>query len=169
MAHGILFSGIIFICGTISTQVQSSYGVTLDQRFHPGPYVESHLRSLNELRNGDFLQKIFRRGRANSIYFRPEKQEPPRNKTRNQVSHLQAAPVYPPYDPFGTTEFIPLPPSNPSYALPITPNQNPHSQRLPTRAVTRHRIQNIEEFGFSMDSSEEFLNEDIDFTQLKRP
>ena len=35
-------------------------------------------------------------------------------------------PVYPPLDPFGTTEYIPLPgASNPAYALPIN-SENPH-------------------------------------------
>ena len=35
-------------------------------------------------------------------------------------------PVYPPIDPFGTTEYIPLPgPSNPAHALPLA-NDNPH-------------------------------------------
>ena len=44
-------------------------------------------------------------------------------------------PVYPPVDPFGNTEYIPLPgPSSPHYALPIHNNENPHFSK------TKHRF-----------------------------
>lgn len=32
---------------------------------------------------------------------------------------------YPPFDPFGNTQYIPLPPSNPHFALPVT-NEDPY-------------------------------------------
>ena len=44
---------------------------------------------------------------------------------RNAQRPIRPPPVYPPKDPFGNTEYIPLPPSNPHHALPLT-HENPH-------------------------------------------
>ena len=55
---------------------------------------------------------------SNSLFLRgPRKAKPQRGR--------RPPPVYPPRDPFGTTEYIPLPPSNPNHALPLT-HENPH-------------------------------------------
>ena len=68
-------------------------------------------------------------------------------------------------DPFGTTEYIPVPVSNPAFALPIT-NENPHfgpsrSFRRPIRQILRN--------DFRYDSSNEFDDDsDVIVSQLQR-
>ena len=67
-------------------------------------------------------------------------------------------PVYPPVDPFGNTEYIPLPgPSSPHYALPIHNNENPHFSKTKQRFVrpirqTKYPKSNF----FKYDSSKAF-------------
>jgi len=63
---------------------------------------------------------------GNSIFTRKPRQ------IRRPLRPLRdpRGPVYPPVDPFGNTEYIPLPgPSNPAYALPIS-GGNPHFSRV---------------------------------------
>ena len=67
-------------------------------------------------------------------------------------------PVYPPVDPFGNTEYIPLPgPSSPHYALPIHNNENPHFSKTKHRFVRpiRH-IKYPKSNLFKYDSSKAF-------------
>ena len=53
---------------------------------------------------------------------RKTKSKPQRGRGRGRV------PVYPPFDPFGNTEYIKVGPSNPSHALPLA-SGNPHFQK----------------------------------------
>lgn len=49
-----------------------------------------------------------------------------REERRAKKRPQNSRPVYPPIDPFGNTEYIPLPgPSSPAHALPLTQG-NPH-------------------------------------------
>ena len=67
--------------------------------------------------NRPSFDSVFFDAFSNSIFFRdPRKAQRPNRRP---------PPVYPPRDPFGTTEYIPLPPSNPGHALPLT-HENPH-------------------------------------------
>ena len=72
---------------------------------------------------------------------------------RNQ--RPRAPPQYPPNDPFGTTEYIPLPGrSHPSFALPVT-HENPHFK--PNRATRfRRPIRQVDYENFLYDSSFNF-------------
>jgi hypothetical protein len=54
----------------------------------------------------------------------PRGQEPFFRPSRNAQSQ-GGGPRYPPFDPFGNTQYIPLPPSNPHFALPVT-SEDPH-------------------------------------------
>ena len=81
-------------------------------------------------------------------------------------------PVYPPVDPFGNTEYIPLPgPSSPHYALPIS-GGNPHFSRVKQHFV--RPIRQIKYFSksnptsnFLYDSSLSFYNNKNLFIRFK--
>ena len=86
---------------------------------------------------------------------------------RNQ--RPRAPPQYPPNDPFGTIEYIPLPGrSHPSFALPVT-HENPHFKpNRPNRF--RRPIRQVDYENFLYDSSFNFnKNHDLVVYQITHP
>ena len=84
---------------------------------------------------------------SSSIFRDPRKAKPQR----------RPPPVYPPRDPFGTTEYIPLPPSNPNHALPLT-HENPHFKPARPQRFRRPKKHAFFVPYFLYDSSKDFRN-----------
>ena len=103
-------------------------------------------------------------------FFNREARKAQRHRQRGQRNQRpRAPPQYPPNDPFGTTEYIPLPGrSHPSFALPVT-KENPHFK--PNRQTRfRRPIRQVDYENFLYDSSFNFnKNHDLVVYQLTHP
>lgn len=127
-------------------------GGSLFNRFLVGNSIGNTLPIGNAIGNRPIFDGLFFGG--NSIFARRPRQII--RRPRPQRPALR--PVYPPVDPFGNTEYIPLPgPSSPHYALPIHNNENPHFSKTKHRFVRPIRQSKYPKSNFfKYDSSKAF-------------